>query len=303
MGVYDQASRFAEHEAPAVLQRRVQLATTLAFQVRGWESPRTLIQPHAVGRDEDRTADQVAILFTPATQQWWLLLLEYQAQPDPAKLDVVLLEAARLRLHARRPTGPYQVLTSLVYLIGRCPEPVRDMTTPGGYGIVHRPLVWNVADDDAAATLAVVRAEPDFWGLLYWVPLMQGAEQPEMVADWRAVLESLPLTPTQRGNLQGIALVFAELAGCFLVWERGLQELDMTESAIVNRWMSQGESRGQLKNQRQNLLAVLRSKFGAQLTPDLERLVQQQDDYALLQTWFYSALDAGTYDQFFATLK
>ena len=40
-----------------------------------------------------------------------------------------------------------------------------------------------------------------------------------------------------RDDLAGIALVFAELSGRFLAWERVLEGWEMTESIVVTRWI------------------------------------------------------------------
>jgi len=45
----------------------------------------------------------------------------------------------------------------------------------------------------------------------------------------------------QRGDLAQIAMVFAELAGCFLTWEKELEGWEMTESMVVNRWIEKAD--------------------------------------------------------------
>ena len=105
-----------------------------------------------------RTADLVATLDDPSGPPV-LLVFEFQSQHDPDKLDVTLEEAGILRGHARHGDnrqGKYKVLTALVYLQGRCPDEVLNMTLSGGFGTRHAPLIWNVGEDDAAATLEAV---------------------------------------------------------------------------------------------------------------------------------------------------
>jgi hypothetical protein len=74
------------------------------------------------------------------------------------------------RRHGQERTGKYNVLPVLVYLRGRCPEPILDMTVPGNLGTRHAPVIWNVADDVASAALDALEGGRTTWGILFWVP-------------------------------------------------------------------------------------------------------------------------------------
>ena len=128
---------------------------------------------------------------------------------------------------------------------------------PGGFGTRHAPLVWNVAEDDAAVTLDAVAGGQTPWGLLFWVSLMAGGGEEAVIGRWKEVVAQVVPDRRVRGNLAGIALVFAELVGRRVGWKRGLEGFDMTESQVVNEWISQGEARGRLQQQRQNVLKLL----------------------------------------------
>jgi hypothetical protein len=251
----------------------------------------------------DRTADLVAILEDPtAPEQPWLLVFEFQGQPDPEKLDVTLEEVAILRGHARHGDdrkGKYAVLAALVYLVGECPSGLLDMTVEGGFGTRHAALVWDVAKDSAGAALDAVSSGQESWPLLFWVALMAGAEEDAIVSRWKEVVAATVPDRQARSNLAGIALVFAELAGRFLAWERGLEGWDMTESQVVNRWMSQGE----LARARKDLLDAIKVRFPGALTEEIAQLINQQDSSDLLREWFLAALKADTFDQFLDVLK
>jgi hypothetical protein len=302
MGVYDQAARFAAQAEPGAVVRRVLVPSGAAPSFREWLDTRTLPLPGGA----ERIADLVAALDDPAGAPA-LLVFEFQAQHDPDKLDVTLEEAAILRSRARHGADrrdKYRVLTVLVYLQGRCPEPVLDMTLPGGFGTRHAPLVWNVNEDGASATLEAVARGELSWGMLFWVPLMAEGQQDAVIARWREVVLQVVPDRRTRGNLAGIALVFAELVGRRPAWRRGLEGFEMTESQVVNEWISQGKAEGNLERQRQNLLELLEGHFPGAVPSDVVQLIQQQDSLELLHDWFKAAVrPSTTLEHFLAVLK
>src|SRR5262249_18376096 len=132
MGVYYQAARFATRAEPEAPLPRLQAPTGMALPFPEWVDTRALPPPGG----PDRIADLVAALDDPAGAPA-LLLIEFQSRHDPDKLDVTLEQAGILRCRARHGPdrqGKYRVLTALVYLQGRCPDAVLDMTLPGGFG-------------------------------------------------------------------------------------------------------------------------------------------------------------------------
>ncbi len=303
MGVFDQAARYAARNVPLAVIPRLLLPVGGLLRFREWLDTRSLPLPGG----PDRTADLIAALDDPAhPEQPWLLVLEFQAQHDPDKLDVTLEEAGILRGHARHGDdrrGKFKVLTALVYLLGRCPETVLDLTLSGGFGTRHAPLVWNVAEDDAAAVLDSVASGAASWGLLFWVPLMIGGSEEGVIRRWREVVAACVSNRRDRGNLAGIAMVFAELAGRVPVWRHGLEGFEMTESQVVNEWILQGEVRGTLARQRQNLLETLEVRFPGEVSVEIVQLINQQESLPLLSDWFRAALRASTFAQFLAGLK
>ncbi len=213
MGVYDQAARFAAQADPVTVPQRLLAGKNAALRFRAWLDTRSLPLPGG----PERTADLIAALDdVGAADQPWLLVLEFQAQVDADKLDVTLEEVAVLRSRARHGEdrkGKYNVTAGLVYLRGRCPEAVLDMTLPDGSGTRHAPLVWNVADDDARQALEAVASGRSSWGLLFWVALMAGGGDDALIGRWKEVVAAIVSDLQTRGNLAAIAMVFAELAG------------------------------------------------------------------------------------------
>jgi hypothetical protein len=95
-------------------------------------------------------------------------------------------------------------------------------------------------------------------------------------------------------------LAFAELVGRRAEWQRGLKGFAMTESQVVNEWISKGEA----KRQRQNLLELLEGRFSGAVPNDVVQLIQQQDSLELLHDWFKVAVRASTtFEQFLDVLK
>jgi hypothetical protein len=67
-----------------------------------------------------------------------------------------------------------------------------------------------------------------------------------------------------RQNLVGIAMLFAELAGRYLVWNQVLEGWDMVESQVANRWRAQGD----LRTTRALLIRLLFAENLKQPQPD-----------------------------------
>ncbi len=77
----------------------------------------------------------------------------------------------------------------------------------------------------------------------------------------------------------------------------------MTESPVVNEWISQGEAKGMLIERRQSLLELLEGRFPGAVPADVVQSIQQQESPELLQDWFRAAVRAYSFDQFMAVLK
>src|SRR4051794_28814882 len=105
--------------------------------------------------------------------------------------------------------------------------------------------------------------------MLFWVPLMMRAEEEGIIGRWKEVTTAVVPDRRMRHTMGSVALVFADLAKRFLAWKRGLEGWDMSESMVVNGWISEGVARGELKNARSNLLLVLESRFGSEPSEEI----------------------------------
>jgi hypothetical protein len=302
MGVFDQAARYAAQEAAEPVVARLVRGRRESLRFREWVESRTTPLPG----ERDRTADRVAALLDEAApEQPWLLLAEFQAEHDPDKLDVTLIEVARLRMEVRH--GPnrksrYKVLAAMIYLRGRCPDAELDMTVGDECGTWHKPAVWNLEDDEAAPVLDEVAANPALWGQLFWIPLMRRGDDPAIIARWKELVAALP-EGRRRGDLGTIALIFAELAGRYVAWEQGLRGLNMTESQVVNRWIKEAEDRARLEQARSILLQILEDRFPGRTSTEVASTINAQPSLALLRDWVHAATKAANFEQFLAILR
>ena len=243
----------------------------------------------------------MAVLSDPANPaQPWLLLWEFQASHDPEKLDVTLVEAARLRTdfrHGPQRQDKYKVLTALVYLTGVCPEGALNMIA-GNHGTLHRPLIWNVCADQAAQELAEVAAGRKTWGLLFRIPLMNGGGVPGTIEQWMEAVSRLAPGQRDRGDLGKVALVFAELAGCRPAWQEALENWDMKESQLVLEWTAEAKLAGKVEARQESLLQVLDSRFPGAVPSEVRELIAKQNSLQMLDDWFQTALQTLSIDSF-----
>jgi hypothetical protein len=103
--------------------------------------------------------------------------------------------------------------------------------------------------------------------------------------------------------MAGIALVFAELAGCLRAWQDALGGWDMTESQVVNGWIEKAERETTLRTGCRYLLRLLASRFPGAVPPEFEQLIRQQESPDLLEHWHEAALQAATVEEFLAVLR
>jgi hypothetical protein len=297
MGIYDQSARWAANTDPHPVVSRLQRqqGTRLGF-VELHES-RTTPRPGGL----DRTADRAFVLADEnSPEQPWLLVAEFQLLHDEDKLDTTLVEVAQFRARERHGPdrkGKYKVLAGLVYLVGECPGSVLNMTLTGGAGTRHTALVWNVAADSAAAALDELEGGAITWGILFWIALMKGAAERELVRRWLRLTQLAPAG--ELGGLRAVALFFAELAGCRALWEEELEGWTVTESPLLNSWIE----KGQVQQGREWLLDCLRARFPAELTPEVIETINQQPSLALLRSWHNAAVVADSYATFVAVLR
>jgi hypothetical protein len=103
--------------------------------------------------------------------------------------------------------------------------------------------------------------------------------------------------------LAGVASVWAERVDRRVEWRRGREGFGLTESQVVNEWISQGEAKGKLMVRRHSLLKLLSARFPGALPDEAVRLINEQESLDLLGDWFDAAVGAYTFQQFMDVLK
>jgi hypothetical protein len=303
MGDFDQAARWAAEACVGAVLERLGREAGVELRFVGWSPERPTTKPG----DPERSADHVLVASEEGKPEApWLLVFEFQSEHEEDKLDDVLLEVAQLRVRKRH--GPladrkYRVLPVLVYLKGTCPQRELDMRTPSGRGVLHGPLIWEVALDRAADALGDVAQRRAEWGLLFWVALMSGAEDAKVIARWLELVSALG--EREQVSLLQVALTFAELAGRYLAWEKALGERYMEgESQFLNRIRERTAKQVELRLQRENTLATLQFRFpGVPIPEDVRELLTQQDSLDLLRDWFRAAHFVASMDEYRAHLR
>jgi hypothetical protein len=116
----------------------------------------------------------------------------------------------------------------------------------------------------------------------------------------------------------GLALVFAERAGCLPAWKQALEGWEMWESQVIREWKEEGRrealregreeglkagrqeglKEGQMEGQRTALLKFLRARFQAEVPTDLAEAIRQATDPEVLARWLDGALTAPSLEAF-----
>ncbi|MBY0230756.1 MAG: hypothetical protein K2W96_15830 [Gemmataceae bacterium] len=304
MGVFDQAARWAANADPAAVLSRLLRHEGRPFTILEWFDTRTVSMPGGI----ERAADLIPVIDNRVKPEVpWLIVTEFQAQHDEAKLDTTLLEAATLRVAARHgpeKEGRYFAVAAFVYLAQPCPASLLDMTLPSGAGTRHQALVWDVCAELAGPAIEKAARGEWSWGTLFWVPLMAGAGDATVIKRWVEVAEQVVKDEARRGQLFKIALVFAELSRRVPEWRRGMATFTLTESQVVNEWKQEAWDEATLRTSRKNLLALIDGRFPGRLQADYRRMIDQQDSLPMLDLWFSVAAAAdSTFDAVLAALR
>jgi hypothetical protein len=120
----------------------------------------------------------------------------------------------------------------------------------------------------------------------------------ENLAEWRRL--AAPETNRRlRAEYGGLALQFAELAGCRVAWAELLEDWNLEESQVVTEWMARGER----KALRSKLVEALEVRFPGPFPTELLSTLQAENDIDRLSRWFRVALTSASLEQFQAEIK
>jgi hypothetical protein len=288
--VYDQSSRYLTRRNERALSAWF-LALKQQMRFQGWLDTRSIPWP---GRPE-KVCDTVAWLTDLAREGLlWAVVFEFQIEPDPEMFGRLLIYLGSVWLEKRPGPNPgdrFCVAAVVINLRGRG-QAMREMSwEEAGLRVVLQPREWNLEELEATAVLDGVDGGTIPRAVLAWLPLMQGGNRADLIPRWRT-LADLETDLPRRSDL-GLALVFAEAAGCPEVWQEGLKEWNVIESKIVKKWQDEAEVKGKVGA----ALHLLSRKFG-QIPDEVATQIRATTDKERLDTLIEIAGLVGTLEQF-----
>lgn len=302
MNPFDQAARYAAKQLDAEGFLRWLLPEAfMAWQWDGWLDTQAISFP---GEPERRSDTVATFARLSADAPPVAVVLEFQSRPLGPMLERLAEYALRIRRETplqREPRVPYAVVAVLLNLTGPAQADVWTMTPPdfGNLGLQLRVRVRTLREEEASQLLTAIEQGSAARGLLPWLPLMRGADQAEILEEWKR-LASREDDPRKRGDYGGLARVFAELSGRSEMWTNGLEGWNVEVSQVVLEWQAQAraEARAEmLELLRRKLLALMRTKSQTELPAELIAVVQRQTDPAVIDRWFDNALVATSMEE------
>ncbi|MGF1578705.1 MAG: hypothetical protein ACFCD0_05015 [Gemmataceae bacterium] len=246
--IWDQAGRFSIRLDPPVFFEWVANLPRNENFFRGWLDTRAVVVPG----EEDRVRDTVARM-EDVDQHGvpWAVVVEIQSSPHPDILGRMNVYGGLLSQEEKpdpEPGSRYRVGGLVVNLTGRQRDIIQEQFSRTKITSLTPPTIFNLIDQDADVILRRIETGELGLGILLWVPLTYGGEREDIIERWKA-LGMLETDSERRAHYGGLALLFAEKAGCLDVWKQALKEWNMEESVVVNEWLKQGEARGYAKGE------------------------------------------------------
>jgi hypothetical protein len=250
----------------------------------------------------ERICDTVAHLRDPETLFPWAVTIEFSLVPDsdmPGRLLVYMGQVFLDLRPSEHPGDRFLVGGVVVNLTGKGNSGC-DMHWPGaGLRTLLQVQERNLAGLSAERLLDQVEAGTAPRMALALLPLMQGGREAGIIK--RCVdLASREPDPVRRADL-GLALTFAEAAGCLGPWQQALKEWNVVESQVVKEWQrqarSEGKNEGKIEGKAEAILEVLQDR---QITPpaDLIAAIRACTDLARLRQLLGLAARAISIEQF-----
>lgn len=260
---FDQASRYTAKLDPLGLLDWLVPGWRQSALFVGWLETRTIPFPG----EADRVCDTVAHLL--ADDQAWALVLEFQSRIDSDLFGRLLEYLGRLWIELKPAKGArYCVAAAVINLTGNGATS-KDMQF-SATGVETRLAVAekNLASENARETLERIEAGEWCHCLLPWIPLMQGGDDPAIIATWKSLAGQEP-DHRRRDEYAGLALVFSDLTACRKMWHHALEDWNVELSPTVLEWEKKWEQRSKLQGKREMLLRLLERRFPAQISSGL----------------------------------
>jgi hypothetical protein len=122
----------------------------------------------------------------------------------------------------------------------------REMRWPAAGLVTQLTVVERNLEREAAVELLAAIEAGRSRCLLPWIPLMLGGDNADTIDRWKALAEAEP-DRRRKGEFAGLALVFADKAGCKELWQEKLEGWNVEESTVVKEWIALGEARGEAR--------------------------------------------------------
>jgi hypothetical protein len=113
-----------------------------------------------------------------------------------------------------------------------------------------------------------------------------------------------------RTDYGGLALVFAELAGCREIWKQALEGWSVEQSQQVLEWqaearkqgkaegITEGEAKGIAEGIAESVLRLLERRFAKPVPPDVAAKIRATTNLGQLDQWFDAAFDVRSLAKF-----
>ncbi len=292
---FDQACRYLAKLEPVALIAWLLGISPTQFAFRRWLDTRLLRFPG----EPDRTCDTVAFLEDLFRGHIpWAVVLEFQIEPDALMFGRMLgyFSPLWLELKPNDARGDrFQLGAIIVNLTGKgSASRVMDWADTG----MHTELRFverNLGAKHADVELASIAAGTAPRVVLAWIPLMHGGGKSATITKWLELAGAEP-DARRRSDYGGLALVFAEAAGCLDAWKDALKEWNVIQSKQVAEWQDQARVQGRTQMAAELLLRLLKSKFG-ELPEVVEKSIQSLGNADRLSDMLLRAAQCSSIDE------
>lgn len=301
MNDFDKAARHGARllDPPGFLRWVLDNLSWTEWRWTGWVDTQTVPFPG----EPDLRPDTVASFERTAGDAPPLAaVIEFMSQPRWIILERLDEYAFRLRRELPYQSDPrvaFDVIGIVVNLTGAMESGEWSMAPPdcGGLGLWSKSKPRNLSTMDAMQTLASIASGSVALCVLAWISLMRGGGEPATIEEWKRLALTEP-DQDKRRVYAGLALVFADLAGCLNTWQKLLEGWNVERSRVTLEWEAHAEARAK----RQSLLRALQLRFKSPVPVDISQVIEGQSDHAILDAWFDRALTVSSLEEMRAPL-
>lgn len=302
MGVFDQAARYLVKRKPDGFFNWLAPRFTESWLFHCWFDASRIAFPG----EPDRICDTVAeFRRRNRPDERCIVDVEFQSEPESDMLERLGEYAIRIRREEETgQDGKSPVVSVLLNLTGPAQPNQLEMIVNelDHSGLRLQVLLRTMQDEDATDTLARIGAAQIQRSILPFIPLMRGGVEARIVEEWKRSALGEP-APSRRADYGGLALVFADLAECGVVWRHALEGWNVKQSQQVLQWQNEARREGELSGLRGAVLRALRVRFHKKLPLKLTAAIQRVNDLDELARWLDAALTAESLEGFRAALQ